>query len=196
MASSLELGKLVTASFLYRYWKSVNIAMRVYLTTAVITLVFITSLGIYGYLTNAYQKASIELNKQLNQMNFIEERIEDLNNDQEFLLKEMEEAINSYPDNYITAKRQVREQYTPLIQKQSQEILDLKSDLSNINLALIDTGIEVGPAIFISKLTSLPIDLIVNILILILVFVFDPLAVMLVVAYNKLILENYRGDKQ
>tara|TARA_B100001939_G_scaffold297120_1_gene271401 strand:- start:848 stop:1438 length:591 start_codon:yes stop_codon:yes gene_type:complete len=196
MASSLELGKLVTASFLYRYWKSVNIAMRVYLTTAVITLVFITSLGIYGYLTNAYQKASIELNKQLNQMNFIEERIEDLNNDQEFLLKEMEEAINSYPDNYITAKRQVREQYTPLIQKQSQEILDLKSDLSNINLALIDTGIEVGPAIFISKLTDLPIDLIVNILILILVFVFDPLAVMLVVAYNKLILENYRGDKQ
>ena len=196
MASSLELGKLVTASFLYRYWKSVNIAMRVYLTTAVITLVFITSLGIYGYLTNAYQKASIELNKQLNQMSFIEERIEDLNNDQEFLLKEMEEAINSYPDNYITAKRQVREQYTPLIQKQSQEILDLKSDLSNINLALIDTGIEVGPAIFISKLTDLPIDLIVNILILILVFVFDPLAVMLVVAYNKLILENYRGDKQ
>lgn len=196
MASSLELGKLVTASFLYRYWKSVNIAMRVYLTTAVITLVFITSLGIYGYLTSAYQKASIELNKQLNQMDFIEERIEDLNNDQEFLLKEMEEAINSYPDNYITAKRQIREQYTPLIQKQSQEILDLKSDLSNINLALIDTGIEVGPAIFISKLTDLPIDLIVNILILILVFVFDPLAVMLVVAYNKLILENYRGDKQ
>ena len=196
MASSLELGKLVTASFLYRKWHSINILMRTYFLVATVTLVFITSLGIYGYLTNAYQKASIELNKQLNQVNFIEERIEDLSNDQEFLLKEMEEAINSYPDNYITAKRQVREQYTPLIQKQSQELLDLKSDLSNINLALIDTGIGVGPAIFISKLTNLPIDTIVNILILILIFVFDPLAVMLIVAYNKLILENHRGDTE
>jgi len=196
MASSLELGKLVTASFLYRKWHSINILMRTYFLIATVTLVFITSLGIYGYLTNAYQKASIELNKQLNQVNFIEERIEDLHNDQEFLLKEMEEAINSYPDNYITAKRQVREQYTPIIQKQSQELLDLKSDLSSINLALIDTGIEVGPAIFISKLTNLPIDTIVNILILILIFVFDPLAVMLIVAYNKLILENHRGETE
>ncbi len=194
MASSLELGKLVTASFLYRYWQSINAAMKIYLSTAVITLVFITSLGIYGYLSNAYQKASIELNKQLNQVNFIEERIADISEEQNFLLQEMEQIVNSYPDNYVTAKRQAREQYTPLIQSQSQEILELKSDLANLNLALIDTGVEVGPAIFISKLTNLPIDLIVNLLILILIFVFDPLAVMLVVAYNKLILENYRGD--
>tara|TARA_R100000008_G_C3575367_1_gene164880 strand:+ start:868 stop:1458 length:591 start_codon:yes stop_codon:yes gene_type:complete len=194
MASSLELGKLVTASFLYRYWQSINAAMKIYLSTAVITLVFITSLGIYGYLSNAYQKASIELNKQLNQVNFIEERISDISEEQNFLLQEMEQIVNSYPDNYVTAKRQAREQYTPLIQSQSQEILELKSDLANLNLALIDTGVEVGPAIFISKLTNLPIDLIVNLLILILIFVFDPLAVMLVVAYNKLILENYRGD--
>lgn len=195
MASTLELGKLVTASFLYRQWNSINILMRSYFLIATITLVFITSLGIYGYLSNAYQKSSLELNKQLNQVNFIEERIEDLTKDQTFLLQEMEAAIASYPDNYITAKRKVREEYTPLIQNQSKEILDLKSQLASVNLDLLDTGIEVGPAIFLSKITKLPIDSIVNILILILIFVFDPLAVMLIVGYNKLILENHRGEK-
>ena len=78
--------------------------MKIYLTTAVITLVFITSLGIYGYLTNAYQKASLELNKQLNRSDFIEQQIDDFSKEQDFLLAEMEAAIASYPENYMTAK--------------------------------------------------------------------------------------------
>lgn len=190
MASSLELGKLVTASFLYRFWHTINQAMKVYLTTAVIILVFVTSLGIYGYLTNAYQKASLELNKQLNRSNFIEQQIEDFAKEQEFLLTEMENALASYPENYMTAKRKVREKYTPLIQEQSKRMLELKTDLATVKQDLLDTGIDVGPAIFLAKLVNLPIDLVVNILIIILIFVFDPLAVMLVVAYNKLMMEK------
>lgn len=188
MASSLELGKLVTASYLYRYWSSINTAMRIYLFTATILLVFITSLGIYGYLSNAYQRASLELNKQLNQSAFIEQQIEDLNKNQDYLMEEMEAAINSYPDNYMTAKRKVREEYAPLIREQSQKVLELKTDLATVKQDLLDTGIDVGPAIFVAKFVNLPIDLVVNIFIFILIFVFDPLAVMLVVAYNRLIM--------
>ncbi len=190
MASSLELGKLVTASYLYRYWSTINTTMRTYLFVATIVLVFVTSLGIYGYLSNAYQRASLELNKQLNRSAFIEEQIKDIQEEQDYLMKEMEAAINSYPENYMTAKRKVREEYSPIIQSQSQRVLELKSDLAEIKQDLLDTGVDVGPAIFVANFFKLPIDLVVNIFIFLLIFVFDPLAVMLVVAYNRLIMEE------
>ena len=60
MASALELGKLVTASFLYRYWNMINWFQKVYMTIATIVLIFITSAGIFGYLSNAYQGATLE----------------------------------------------------------------------------------------------------------------------------------------
>ena len=60
MASSLELGKLVTTSWLFRYWNKANILMRVYMIFAVFALMGITSLGIFGFLTSAFQKSSLE----------------------------------------------------------------------------------------------------------------------------------------
>ena len=60
MAGSLEFGKLISASFLYRYWDKVNKALRTYLLVGIITLVGITSAGIFGFLSNAYQGATIE----------------------------------------------------------------------------------------------------------------------------------------
>jgi len=60
MASSLEIGKLVATTFLYRYWKKSQLLLKTYLILAVVSLMFITSLGIFGYLTSAYQQSSIE----------------------------------------------------------------------------------------------------------------------------------------
>ena len=59
MAGSLEFAKLLGASFLYRFWDKINTLLKIYLTTGVITLVGITSAGIFGYLSNAYQGATI-----------------------------------------------------------------------------------------------------------------------------------------
>ena len=78
MAGSLELGKLVTASFLYRYWNMINWFQKVYMTIATIVLVFITSAGIFGYLSNAYQGATLEFEKQSTELIAVEERIEQL----------------------------------------------------------------------------------------------------------------------
>ena len=78
MAGSLEFGKLVTAAFLYRYWDKINIFQRTYLMTAVITLVLITSAGIFGYLSNAYQGATVTFEKQSNQLIAYEDRLDQL----------------------------------------------------------------------------------------------------------------------
>ena len=190
MAGSLELGKLVTASFLYRYWNMINWFQKLYMTIATIVLVFITSAGIFGYLSNAYQGATLEFEKQSTELLTIEERIEQLDEDKVFLKEELEQAISELPDNYITAKRNLREEYNPQITQINQELLEYKTRRADLEIELVSTGVDVGPAIYLARTFGTDIDTVVKFFIFILIFVFDPLAVMLVIAYNQALLQN------
>jgi len=190
MASSLELGKLVTASFLYRYWDKINQFQKVYMATATVVLVLITSAGIFGYLSNAYQGATIEFEKQTTALSFKEEQIEQLEEDKVFLKDELEQSVASLPDNYITAKRKLREDYNPQILGINSNLLDLKQEVGELKTQLVETGVDVGPAIYLARAFNTDIDTVVKFFIFILIFVFDPLAVMLIVAYNQILLEN------
>ena len=195
MAGSLELGKLVTASFLYRYWNMINWFQKVYMTLATIVLVFITSAGIFGYLSNAYQGATLEFEKQSTELLTIEERIEQLDEDKVFLKEELEVAISELPDNYITAKRKLREEYNPQITQINQELLEFKTRRADLEIQLVSTGVDVGPAIYLARTFGTDIDTVVKFFIFILIFVFDPLAVMLVIAYNQALLQNKPKEK-
>ena len=195
MAGALELGKLVTASFLYRYWKVINWFQKVYMTIATIVLVFITSAGIFGYLSNAYQGATLEFEKQSTELLTIEERIEQLDEDKVFLKEELEQAISELPDNYITAKRKLREEYNPQITQLNQELLEYKTKRADLEIQLVSTGVDVGPAIYLARTFGTDIDTVVKFFIFILIFVFDPLAVMLVIAYNQALIDRSK-EKQ
>ena len=195
MASSLELGKLVAASFLYRYWNFINWFQKVYMTLAVVVLIFITSAGIFGYLSNAYQGATLEFEKQSTELLTIEERIEQLDEDKVFLKEELEQAISELPDNYITAKRKLREEYNPQITQLNQELLEYKTKRADLEIQLVSTGVDVGPAIYLARTFGTDIDTVVKFFIFILIFVFDPLAVMLVIAYNQVLLQNRPKEK-
>ena len=194
MAGSLEFGKLVTAAFLYRYWDKVNVFQKTYLMTAVITLVLITSAGIFGYLSNAYQGATVTFEKQSNLLLSNEDRLEQLLEDKEFLKEELEVQVNDLPDNYITAKRKLREEYNPRIQQVNDEILDVKGKIGDLKVGLVETGVDVGPAIYLARTFDTDVDSVVKFFIFILIFVFDPLAVMLVVAFNQALI--LREDKK
>ena len=195
MAGSLELGKLVTASFLYRYWNVINYFQKVYMTIATLVLIFITSAGIFGYLSNAYQGATLEFEKQSTELLTIEERIEQLDEDKVFLKEELEQAISELPDNYITAKRNLREEYNPQITQINQELLEYKTRRADLEIELVSTGVDVGPAIYLARTFGTDIDTVVKFFIFILIFVFDPLAVMLVIAYNQALLERKPKEK-
>ena len=190
MASALELGKLVTASFLYRYWNMINWFQKVYMTIATIVLIFITSAGIFGYLSNAYQGATLEFEKQSTELLTIEERIEQLEEDKVFLKEELEVAISELPDNYITAKRKLREDYNPQILEINNELLEYKKTRADLEIGLVSTGVDVGPAIYLARTFGTDIDTVVKFFIFILIFVFDPLAVMLVIAYNQALMDR------
>ena len=190
MAGSLELGKLVTASFLYRYWNMINWFQKLYMTLATIVLIFITSAGIFGYLSNAYQGATLEFEKQSTELLTIEERIEQLEEDKVFLKEELSVAISELPDNYITAKRKLREDYNPQILLINNELLEYKKTRADLEIGLVSTGVDVGPAIYLARTFGTDIDTVVKFFIFILIFVFDPLAVMLVIAYNQALIDR------
>jgi len=185
MAGSLELGKLVSAAFLYRYWDVVSWFQKIYLTTAVLVLIGITSAGIFGYLSNAYQGATIEFEKQTTTLFYQEDRLEQLEEDRVYLKDELVQSIASLPDNYITAKRQLREDYNPKVLELNDQILDIKQNISDLKVGLVETGVDVGPAIYLARIFDRDIDTVVKFFIFILIFVFDPLAVMLIVAFNQ-----------
>ena len=194
MASSLELAKLVTAAYLYRYWEHINNFMKTYLLVGVITLILITSAGIFGFLSNAYQGATIEFEKQSTTLLYKEDRLEQLEDDKSYLKDELEQSVNALPDNYPTAKRQLREEYNPKVLVLNDEILSLKQEVGDLKVELIETGVDVGPAIYLARTFKTDIDTVVKFFIFILIFVFDPLSVALVVAYNVAITGNRKWE--
>ena len=173
MAGSLEFGKIVGASFLYRYWNKINNWLRIYMTVGVVTLVVITSAGIFGFLSNAYQGATINFEKQSTTLLYKEDRLE--------------QSVASLPDNYITAKRKLREEYNPKVLELNDMILNVKQDISDLKVGLVETGVDVGPAIYLARAFNTDIDTVVKFFIFILIFVFDPMAVSLIIAYNRVI---------
>ena len=184
MASSLELAKLVTAAYLYRYWGIINKLMKTYLMIGVLTLIFITSAGIFGYLSNAYQGATIEFEKQSTTLLYKEDRLEQLEEDKIYLKQELSQSVNALPDNFPTAKRLLREEYNPKVLELNDMILGIKQEIGDLKVGLIETGVDVGPAIYLARTFNTDIDTVVKFFIFILIFVFDPLAVSLIVAYQ------------
>ena len=196
MAGSLEFAKLVSASFLYRYWYKVNEWLKYYMTIGVVTLVFITSAGIFGFLSNAYQGATIEFEKQTTVLLYKEDRLKQLEEDKVYLKDELEQSLSSLPDNYPTAKRKLREEYNPKVLAINDKILNIKQDIGDLKTSLVETGVDVGPAIYLARVFGTDIDTVVKFFIFILIFVFDPMAVSLVLAYNKILEEKNKEDKK
>tara|TARA_B100000424_G_scaffold250359_1_gene225016 strand:+ start:1323 stop:2195 length:873 start_codon:yes stop_codon:yes gene_type:complete len=184
MAGSLEFSKLVAASFLYQYWYSMSKVLKTYLSLGVAILVIITSAGIFGYLSNAYQGATVNFEKQSTSLLYKEDRLEQLSEDKEFLKEELEAAVAELPENYRTAKRQLREEYQPKINQINTDMMTLKSEIGDLKVELVETGVDVGPAIFLARAFETDVDTVVKFFIFILIFVFDPMALAMVLAWN------------
>ena len=194
MAGSLEFGKLVAASFLYRYWDKINIAHRFYMTIATVILILITSAGIFGFLSNAYQGATVSFEKETTALLYKEDRLDQLKEDKVFLKEELEAAVAELPNNFRTAKRKLREEYQPKINQINSDIINLKSEVGDLKVQLIETGVEVGPAIYLARVFDTDVDTVVKFFIFILIFVFDPMAVMFVISYNVTLLDQENGN--
>jgi len=195
MAGSLEFGKLVAASFLYRYWDKINLPHKTYMTIATVILILITSAGIFGFLSNAYQGATVGFEKESTALIYKQDRLDQLLDDKTFLKEELEAAVSELPENFRTAKRKLRAEYQPQINQINKDILSLKGEVGELKIALIETGVDVGPAIYLARIFDTDVDSVVKFFIFILIFVFDPMAVMFVISYNVTLQDRYKTSE-
>jgi chaperonin cofactor prefoldin len=200
MGIVLEIGKLITASWLYQNWKKIPLLLKSYLTIAVIVLMFITSMGIFGYLS----KAHIDQGSGTSELYVKVERLDNRIASERKIIKRAEtqlSALDSALDKYLELgavskglkKREDQEQernaLTDNINNAQSRIDKLLDEKSEYKLQINSFEVEVGPLKYISALVygdeALDyIDTAVRAVILILVFVFDPLAVLLIIAAN------------
>ena len=216
MAGSLEFSKLVIASLLYQYWDTINKWLRTYLTIAAVTLVLITSMGIYGFLSAAYQETYQKLVVQQNQIEFLDNKAKFYEEDLTRYDEELERISNNIATLSNARSQQIQVRDTSVVggvrttistselrlaqsrinveeenRKDVQAKREVAADsLQTIKLKILDlqnqsdTVGELGPLQYLSGLTGTPMDKIINWLLLVIIFVFDPLAISLVVAAN------------
>lgn len=208
MAGSLEAGKLVSASYIYRYWKRISWLLKAYLISAVVILMVITSAGIFGFLSAAYQQDTLPLKQNEQKITLLEnERKEITQLKQERLdrKKQIDKDIANLPNTYITARQRLMKSYGPELDQLKEDIANYTNRMKEIikekhklKTATLEQRVHTGPIIFIAKeLFHDDVDEATKWLIFILIFAFDPLAVALTIATNQAFIDrnNEKGKK-
>ena len=216
LAGSLELAKLVTASLLYQYWKQLNGFLKTYLSIATLILILITSAGIYGFLSSAYQETAFKVQNQDKNIEILDKDISVVQAEIKNYESQIEQKnsrlsqltlirtnLQTTQDVLIEKSRStsaIRKQINDVdseIKRMDSEISVMNDSISSKNKKIggiernklgvssnSDLAKEVGPLKYIADLTGKSLEQVVNWYIIILMLVFDPLAIALVIAAN------------
>lgn len=216
MATALEISKLVLATLLHQYWDRLGALLKTYLTTAVVVLILITSLGIYGFLSAAYQETANKSSIIDTRIAFLEQKRDFYQADVDRFDGELERISNNITTLSQARSRDIQVRDTTSatgfrntistselrlaqarIETEEQNRKDVQvqrsiaaDSLQKFQIAILDANVdneiaaELGPLKYLSGITGIPMDLIINYLLLIIIFVFDPLAVSMVLAAN------------
>jgi hypothetical protein len=202
MASALEFAKLVTASYLEQKWKETTLFLKVYLTSAVFILMLITSAGIFGYLSNAFQQQNIKLQQVDREILVFQTKIDQNTSQIEQLSTQISESNKN--QTTILGKGKVNNRLLRSIDNRDRQIGKINNniaklqednaknneEINKIRLNNLDLEKEVGGFKFVAQAFDVELDKVVKWFMFLIVFVFDPLAIALVLALNKLLKEN------
>ena len=217
MAGALEFAKLVCASLLYQYWDTINKWLRAYLVSAVFILMVITSGGIYGFLSGAFEETNTQaqfLEKQVEiqtakKLIFVEKK-EDLDLEKAALVQSIsdlrislsnptqvsyysEDAGQVITTSSTSARKALQLELNKAIGERDNisDLINATTDsIASYDIKILDqqigneTARELGPLKYMAELTGKPMEQIVNWFMLLIIFVFDPLAIAMVVAAN------------
>jgi len=234
MAGSLEIAKLVSASYLYRYWSSTHNLLKKYMLCATVLLMCITSLGIFGFLSDAFQRNfsqySLNLNKiqtlksqqnfYISQIDFNKNKLKDLIELQKTYQISLDNAVKqdvtttkTTSEGFFTSAKTEKVTDIKLVESKNKivegsqnninnlfsQISATTSDLQNLEKQSLENNQEImklesdnskgeiGTFKFVADAFGLKIETAVRIFIILIVIVFDPLALCLVIAYNSII---------
>lgn len=217
MGAALGVGKLVAASWVYRNWNNTSRILKYYFTTAVVILSIITSMGIFGYLSKAHLDQSVIIGESASKMSIYDEKIktakENIDANRK-ALKQMDEAVDQVmarsssetgADKAVVIRRSQQKERTRLqseIQTEQKTIATLSEERAPIAAEVRKVEAEVGPIKYVAELVygdsaEETIGKAVRLMIILIIFVFDPLAILLLIAANmelKKSKEKWVGD--
>jgi hypothetical protein len=223
MAGALEIGKLVSVSYLKREWKSCGLMLKWYLNISVIVLMFITSLGIFGFLSSAYQDSALKHELHMSKIESVKNR-KDLVEGEVIIMAERIKTLTHARQSQekrlddITAKigksmtassaQRLQESTQKLIEQSSIDITNAQNKLDKLTdqkikleediMAIkLDAGEakDIQTFDFVANEFDMTLDSVAKWFIIIIIFVFDPLAVALVLAYNSMDLQDRKRKK-
>lgn len=181
MGGALEFAKFTAAAFLHRTWNRLNIFYRSYLLISVIVLSAITSMGIFGFLSDAYQASSSDLQMYAVKISAVKD--DQVRNNAE--IARLNRTVDEIPGNRVTKKLEIRNQIEPQLKEFFAKNEKAADEIKQMNLKVLEIKNKVGPLIYIAKAFNQDIDTVVKWLILVFVSVFDPLAICLVIATSE-----------
>ena len=196
MGTSLEIAKLVSASYLHQYWDTTNKLLRAYLLLGVLILVVITSAGIFGFLSNAYQSTSLKSDVVSREIGVFQSKI--TQNEQQIVQLNSQMGNLQQNSGTLLGGGKVNNRLIRSIDNRDKQITKLSTKIGVLNDSIavwnikineiknnnLDLEREIGGFKFIAEAFSLPINSVVKFFIFLLIFVFDPMAVTLLIAFN------------
>jgi hypothetical protein len=214
MASTLEFAKLVTATYLKQKWNKIGLFNKIYLISAVGILMLITSAGIFGYLSNAFQQQNLGLQKierdiavyqtQITKNDLEISRYTTQLNNQQNIRNSQESNLSKQIDKDKSTSR-----VSQMIKSADKEITSISKRIDELtiknNAALDSINViknnnisiekEVGGFRFVAESFGVPLNSVVKFFIILIVIVFDPLAVALIISFNQLTMDGKKEDE-
>lgn len=180
MGGSIEAGKLIGASFLYRFWHTMPRWLRMFLIPAVFIGMFLTSVGIFGFLSAAYQQDTIGYKETEAQIQLLREEQKSLQERK----KQIDKQIAELPQDFVRGRERLVAQFKSETDHINKRLPAITTEVQTLTKRQITTEAHVGPIIYIAKAFDQDTDQATKYLILLIIFVFDPMAVALTLAVN------------
>lgn len=191
MGSALEAGKLITTSYLYKFWKQIHWIRRYSMSFLVVLLMVLTSIGIFGYLMQGFQESSssreissVQLERNQKELSRTEAR-----------LKDIESQIANLPTTSVRGRLQLEKTYREEANVLKVKLSELTKEQSEIRIKSLEADSHIGPIVYAAKELGVEPSKAATYLVLLIVVIFDPLTVLLTISINHVINER-QTDKE
>lgn len=191
LALSLDIAKVITVSFLYKQWKNIPRTMKYYMTAAAAILMIITSSGAAGYLSAEFQKAIIPTKGSEIKVKAMTEEKTRL----ESRKVEIDKQISQLPPENVRGRQKLQKQFAGELDHINTRIVEIDQELPKLQMEQVDVNAHAGPILYIAQAFDTTVESAVKYVILLIIFVFDPLAVALIIAGNFLLDQKRKEEK-
>ena len=191
LALSWDIAKVITVSFLYKQWGNISKSMKYYMTVAACILMVITSSGAAGYLSAEFQKAIIPTKGS----EILVKSMSDEKTRLEARKIEIDKQISQLPPENVKGRQKLQKQFAPELDHINGRIIEIDQALPKLQMQQVDVNAHAGPILYIAQAFDTTVESAVKYVILLIIFVFDPLAVALIIAGNFLLDQKRKEEK-